>query len=64
MAWFDNVGTAPDIAEAVMNCKLLNAALGTAYTVEDVLEWDDEYIDQLMVSAVLAGRAIRYWSSL
>lgn len=49
------------VAEAVVLTQFLNHHLGTAYRVEEVLEMDQEYLDQLRIAITLADRARRFW---
>lgn len=49
------------MARAVLMAQFLNRELGTAYRVEEVLDMEDDYLDQLRISATLAERARRFW---
>ncbi|NLE77418.1 MAG: hypothetical protein GX605_11790 [Chloroflexi bacterium] len=49
------------MASAALLAQFLNRELGSAYRVEEVLEMDDLYLDQLRISATLAERARRFW---
>jgi hypothetical protein len=60
-AWFKDEGTAPALAEAALWTRLLNQWLGTDYRVDEVLDMDDEYLDQLRITMRLAERASKWW---